>query len=224
MTGFGELHQFSDPALLEQALTHPSYANEHPGEASNQRLEFLGDAVLQLIVSEHLLARFPDWDEGRLTKARARLVDRRQCAVLAVELDLHRNLRTDSRLGLGVEPGSKVLSDAFEALVAAIYVDGGLECARRALTPLITEKVDGLHADTLRDAKSELQEWCQARQLPAPIYLEVARSGPDHALTFGVTVSVSGAVYGPCTGSSKKAAQLAAAALALAALESKSGE
>lgn len=224
MTGYTELHTFRDPALLARALTHPSYANEHPGEVSNQRLEFLGDAVLQLIVSELLLARFPEWDEGRLTKARARLVDRRQCAVLAVELGLHRNLRTDSRLGLGVEPGSKVLADAFEALVAAIYVDGGLECARRAIEPLVTKKVDGLDADMLRDAKSELQERCQARQLPAPVYVEVTRSGPAHALVFGVTVSVGGEVYGPSTGTSKKAAQLGAAALALAALEERAEE
>lgn len=217
-TGFAHLHTFRAPALLEQALTHPSYANEHPGAPTNQRLEFLGDAVLQLVVSELLLERFPSWDEGRLTKARARLVDRRQCAVLAAELELHRHLRTDGRLGVAMEPGRKVLADAFEALVAAIYVDGGLESVRSAITPLLTPKVDLLDADMLKDAKSELQEHCQANQLPAPVYQEVARSGPAHALVFGVTVSVGTAVYGPCAGTSKKTAQLAAAALAMAAM------
>lgn len=220
---YRDLHTFAVPHLLRLALTHPSYANEHPGEESNQRLEFLGDSVLQLVVSELLLARFPEWDEGRLTKARARLVDRRQCAMLAVALELHRDLRTDSALGAGVDPQSKVLADVFEAIVAAIYLDAGLPGAREALTRLLTPLLGDLALAPLTDVKSRLLEWCQARKLPPPAYEELARRGPAHALVFGVTVSVGGTVYGPSVGSSKKTAQLGAAALALASLEGDAG-
>ncbi|MDP2317448.1 MAG: ribonuclease III [Pseudomonadota bacterium] len=219
MKGFAELHTFRDPALLEQAMTHPSYANEHPGTPTYQRLEFLGDAVLQLIASEFLLARFPGWDEGALSKARARLVDRTHCAQLAGDLGIHAALRTERGLAGGVAPGSKVLADAFEALVAAIYVDGGLECARDAITPLLTPKADGLDADMLKDAKSELQERCQARRLPLPVYVDRGHTGPDHAREYHVTVMVDGQAHGPGSGRKKQVAEAAAARMALAALD-----
>lgn len=218
MSGFQDLHAFRDPALLEQALTHPSFANEHPGTPTYQRLEFLGDAVLQLVASELLLARFPTWDEGDLSKARARLVDRTHCAQLANDLGIPAALRTERGLASGVAPGSKVLADAFEALVAAIYVDGGLERARGAITPLLTPKADGLDADRLKDAKSELQERCQARRLPLPIYQDTGHTGPDHARMYQVTVIVAGVSYGPGSGRKKQAAEADAARIALLAL------
>jgi ribonuclease-3 len=217
MKSFRELHAFEDPALLDQAMTHPSYANEHPGTPTYQRLEFLGDAVLQLVASQLLLTRFPDLDEGGLSKARARLVDRTHCAELAGDLGIPAALRTERGLAGGVAPGSKVLADAFEALVAAIYVDGGLEAARAAISPLLAKKADALDVDMLKDAKSELQEQCQARKLPLPLYEDHGHSGPDHARVYHVTVTVAGVVYGPGSGRKKQVAEAAAARIALAA-------
>ncbi len=212
---FVALHTFAEPALLEQALTHPSYANEHPGVPTYQRLEFLGDAILQLIVSEILLHRFPNWDEGALSKARSHLVDRRQCAALAGRLGLGAALRTERGLQGSVAPGSKVLADVFEAYVAAIYLDAGLDKARATLGPLLAAQVDTLAPDSLKDAKSELQEYCQARRLALPLYAEAGHTGPDHARLFAVHVVVEGRTFGPATGSKKQLAEAAAARLAL---------
>lgn len=224
MTRYTDLHTFADPALLEQALTHPSYANEHPGTPTYQRLEFLGDAVLQLVASELLLARHPDWDEGRLSKARAQLVDRRQCAVLANALGLGEALRTERGLAGGVSSGSKVLADAFEALVAAVYADAGLARAREVVAPLLAPALDALTPDSLKDAKSALQELCQARRLPLPDYRDLGHTGPDHAREYAVEVVVEGRAYGPGVGRAKRHAQDAAARIALASLESEGAE
>ncbi len=213
-----EAHTFSDSTLVEQAFTHPSFVNECPGVATNQRLEFLGDAVLQLVVSELLLARFPDWDEGQLTKARSRLVDRRQCGLIAQAFGMADSLRTERGLSGGFAPGSKVHSDVFEAWVAAVYVDAGLDGARAVLTPIFAPLLAGLAAAPLKDVKSLLQEWCQARRLPLPVYVEGEIDGPPHARRFRVSVFVGEDAYGPGVGSTKKAAEVAAAEAALAAL------
>jgi ribonuclease-3 len=215
---YAELHTFADPALLEEALTHPTYANEHAGAATYQRLEFLGDAVLQLIASELLLARHPDWDEGRLTKARQHLVDRRQCTGLAERLGLPAALRTERGLSGAVGANSKVLGDVFEAFVAAIYVDGGLARAREAIAPLLAPLAETLAPEALRDAKSALQEYCQARRMPLPEYLDDGWTGPDHKRLYRVRVRVADAEHGPGVGSKKQLAQAEAARIALEAL------
>jgi ribonuclease-3 len=212
---FRSLHAFADPSLLQQALTHPSYQNEAPGVPTYQRLEFLGDVVLQLVVSELLLERFPTWDEGSLSKARALLVDRKRCAALAENLGLGGALRAERGLAGGVAAGSKVMADVFEALVGAIYRDAGLERARAVLTPMLAPVMETLASEGLKDAKSELQEWCQARGLALPEYVAHGHTGPDHARRYEVEVFVAGTGYGQATGSSKKIAQVAAAALAL---------
>lgn len=216
---YRELHTFADPALLEQALTHPSYANEYPGTPTYQRLEFLGDAVLQLLASELVLGRFPDWDEGRLTKARQHLVDRRQCTALAVHLGLNAALRTERGLVGTMAPKSKALADVFEAYIGAIYVDGGLDAARGVVEPLLGPLVDGLEPEALRDAKSALQEYCQALRLPLPAYVHDGHTGPDHARVHRVRVQVADVVYGPGLGTKRQLAEAEAARIALEALQ-----
>jgi ribonuclease-3 len=217
---FRDLHTFARPELLQQALTHPTYANQHPGVPTNQRMEFLGDAVLQLIVSEMLLERYGEWDEGRLTKARSRLVDRDHCAALADALGLGAALRTER--GLVLAPESKAYADAFEAYVAAVHLDGGLDRARATLGVVLRDAVEQVSAGPLVDAKSRLQEWCQARRLARPVY-HMTRDGRAHESRFSVEVEVGGRRFGPTIAPKIKTAEGAAAAVALAALESEGG-
>lgn len=206
------LHPFADPALLTQAMTHPSYTTEHPGVPTNQRMELLGDAVLQLIVSELLLERYPDWTEGQISKARAALVDRKSCAAIAEDLGMRAALRTER--GLVIVARSKVMADAFEAWVAAIYQDAGLEACRAVLLPLLPNDVA---ADDLRDPKSALQELCQAQSRPLPTYAD-SFTGPDHDRRYAVHVTVDGVTYGPGIGTRKRTAEVEAARMALRGL------
>ena len=206
---FASLHTFANPSLLTQAMTHPSYANEHPGVPTNQRMELLGDAVLQLIVSEVLLARYPDWAEGQISKARALVVDRRSCAAMAERLGMRGAVRTER--GLVVAARSKVLADVFEAWVAAVYLDAGLEVCRAVLVPLLPTDVA---PEAIVDSKSKLQELCQGRGLALPTYVGTA-SGPAHDLRHEFYVTVAGVTYGPGVGTRKRTAEFEAARLAL---------
>lgn len=210
-------HTFRDEALLQQALTHPSYATEHPGAPHYERLELLGDAVLQLVASEVLLERFPDWDEGALSKARSRLVDRRNCTVLAGRLGLVAAMWAER--GLVLAPDSKVPANLFEAWVGAVYTDAGLDAARDVVAPLLAESAAALSARALRDPKSALQERCQARGEPLPRYEIVAITGPDNARVHHVQVLVGGRAFGPGTAPRLKHAEAEAARLALDTLE-----
>lgn len=181
---------------LEEALTHPSLTNEQKGPGSepirdNQRLEFLGDAVLGLAVSELLVTTLGDVDEGQLTFMRASLVNASTLAEIARDLDLGAALR----LGRGADTTGErerpnVLADALEALVGAVYLDDGLEASRRIVRLLLGERVDRLAASRTaqRDAKSRLQELLQARGLAPPRYRVVAEQGPPHAREFWVEV------------------------------------
>ncbi len=207
---------FSDIPLLTRALTHRSYANEHSDAVEdNERLEFLGDAVLDFIVGEWAFNRFPEMQEGDLTKIRSSLVRNERLAVFARRLDLGGALR----LGRGEKSSGghlrdSLLGSAFEALTGALYMDSGIGSVKRFVYPLLEWMKDTV-LDEIHDPKSELQEITQSLKLGMPHYRVIATSGPDHARIFEVEVEVAGEVKGRGTGSSKNAAEQAAARDAL---------
>lgn len=211
-------HRFTDREILVEALTHSSYANEHKGESvrPNERLEFLGDAVLDLLVSDMLIAERPDATEGDLSKTRSLLVSEASLSTIGSALGLGPLLR----LGKGEELSGgrekkSLLADAFEAVLGAVYLDGGIEAARRLVEthffPVLAEP--GLLGR--RDFKTSLQEICQARGLGLPVYRVVEEEGPDHAKTFRVDLVVDGVRRGTGTGRNKKEAEQDAARIAL---------
>ena len=206
---------FRDPSLLEQALTHTSWAHEN-NAPHNERLEFLGDAVLQLCASELLYSSRSSDREGELTRMRQQLVCTEALAALARSVDLGQRVR----LGRGEENSGgrdrdKLLADVFEAVLGALYLDQGPEVAfragREALAPLLPE-VDA------QNPKVALQEWAQARSGEVPRYEAVGEEGPDHSKQFRVVVSLDGVAEGEGTGSSKQRAEYAAARAALKSL------
>ena len=214
-------HRFRRREWLERALTHSSRRPElDAGKASedNEKLEFLGDAVLGALVSEYLLTRFPDWSEGQLSKSRARLVRAGSLHAAARRLGLGQHLR----LGRGEEKtGGRekpaVLADAYEAVVAAIYLDAGLDAARNFVRRSLLEEAIGTEAHRLGqpDHKSELQEFLQAGGQSPADYRVVRETGPDHRKTFVVEVRVAGRAVASGAGKTKKEAEQAAARLAL---------
>jgi ribonuclease-3 len=229
-------YRFSKSGLLERALTHSSAIPElranHAAESApgpsprdNEQLEFLGDAVLDMLASEYLLAAFPDWSEGQLSKSRSRLVNARALELAARRLHLGEHLR----LGRGEEKtGGRdkpaLLADAFEALVAAIYLESGLESTRQVLRRVLfefaLEERGARIADS--DRKSALQEFLQGRGQPPAEYRVSAESGPDHQKTFQIEVWISGACMSSGEGSTKKEAEQRAAHSALLRLEQES--
>ena len=211
-------YKFRNPLLLAEALTHPSVAHEtQRHHFDNQRLEFLGDAILQLVVTEYLYAQFSGEAEGRLTKLRSRLVSREALKVHASSLDLGRFLM----MGRGEEASggrdrTSTLADAFEALIGAIYLDSDLETVRRfILTEAKTdlEELDDESVDI--NPKGHLQELLQAISPRSPIYELVSQSGPEHEKTFVVRVLWEGIELGEGIGRSKKQAETAAASEAM---------
>ncbi|HIE39195.1 MAG TPA: ribonuclease III [Anaerolineales bacterium] len=215
-------YPFQDEELLLCALTHPSYVNEHPEEGpDNQRLEFLGDAVLNFVVAAWVFERYPSFQEGEMTRLRAALVREETLAEFAAQLGLGEVLR----LGRGEEEGGgrdrpANLEDGFEALMGALYLDGGLEPVRRFLHRLIEPAAEAvLAAEADKDAKSRLQEWAQAERGITPRYRIVAERGPDHAKTFVAEVLLGREVAGRGEGHSKQAAERAAAQEALENIE-----
>jgi ribonuclease III len=215
---------FTDHSLLTRALTHRSYLNENRPEvtADNERLEFLGDAVLDFVVGAFLFNRFPELDEGELTSLRAALVRAETLADFSRQLDLGHFLR----LGLGeAASGGRervaILSATFEALIGAVYLDKGLDSVNRLVVPLITPTLIEIRAsDAHKDAKSEFQVWAQARYNVTPRYRVVDSSGPDHAKTFTMQVLVAEKIWGEGSGRSKQAAAQSAASAALIRAES----
>ncbi len=216
-------HGFARPELLREALTHPSaMVPEHrrgrrarPARASYERLEFLGDRVLGLVVADLLWRRFDSEPEGHLTRRHAHLVRREALARVAEAIGLGRHLvfsHAEAAAGAAANPG--ILADACEAVIAAIYLDGGLDAAaafiHRLWEPLLAE-MDG----PPRDPKTALQEWAQGRGLPLPAYALVAASGPDHAPLFTVAVSLPGRDPAVAAASSKRLAEAKAAAMLL---------
>jgi ribonuclease-3 len=207
---------FKNISLLTRALTHRSYVNENPNSSEdNERLEFLGDAVLDFIVGAWVYHRFPEMPEGDLTKIRSALVRNDQLAAFARKLGLSHALR----LGHGefITGGSHrdaLLGSTFEAVIGAIYLDSGLEAVEAFVNPLLEEARESI-LTKIHDPKSQLQEWAQAQKMGAPHYHTVATTGPDHARIFEVEVLINERVVGKGLGSSKHAAQHVAATDAL---------
>ena len=212
-------HRFRDRALLRRALTHPSFAHEEGQPTQHyERLEFLGDAVLDLVVSEILMERSPEADEGVLSRVRAAAVNRLALAGLARALRLHDCIRLGEgeRKSRGFEKPS-ILADVFEALLAAIYLDAGLDPVR-----VLIEKLSpglGRGEGLERDPKSRLGEALQARGEPTPRYEVTREWGPDHAKQFEVAVRIGERVAATGVGLSKREAEQAAASEALAGLD-----
>lgn len=207
-------HEFSDPSVLVEALTHSSYAAEHP-VGHNERFEFMGDAVLQLAVTEFLFATFPDLPEGEMAKVRAASVSGRELTSVAHSLDLGSYLR----LGKGEEASGgrykdSILADAMEAVLAAIHLDADYPTARRIILALWEDRIRAKATEPgLRDYKTRLQEMLAAVQT-RPEYV-VEGDGPDHARVFTAVVSVEGEEWGRGSGKSKKEAEQHAARAAL---------
>jgi ribonuclease-3 len=216
-------HRFSDRSLLSLALTHPSVAHdEGGGQNHNQRLEFLGDAVIQLAVTSELYHRFPGLGEGALTQARAQLVNRTSLAAQARRLHLGRHvILSRGEESSGGRGRSSTLADAFEAIIGAVYVDAGFETARRILLGLIQDGgTEMVELPNLDNPKGNLQEFLQATSPEAPRYELLETEGPDHDRTFRCAVLHGGVELARGVGRSKKAAESQAALLALQKLKS----
>lgn len=210
--------RMSDILLLSRALTHRSYLNEHPEALEdNERLEFLGDAVLDFIVGAWLYDRFPEMPEGDLTRMRSALVHTAQLAEFARRIGLGRALRLGrGETQAGGHDRTSLLCDAFEALIGAYYLDQGVNAVQLFMNPLLIEASDDIiinHKD--EDPKSKLQEWAQGNGYLAPIYVTRNSSGPDHSKSFEVDVFINGIIQGTGSGSSKQAATKSAALEAL---------
>jgi len=216
-------HTFENPQLPLEALTHRTYSHEHPDTAPffNERLEFLGDSVLGFVVSEELYRRFPERDEGFLSRLKAAVVQDRTLSIAAERIDLGGFVR----LGRGEEKTGgrekpSLLADAMEALFAAVFLDGGLEPARRVILTVLDEAIGhAARRGGIEDAKTALQERAHQLGYGAPDYRICAESGPDHEKTFDAEVILEGAVVGRGRGANKKEAEKDAASQALDFLE-----
>ena len=202
-------YSFKKPELLELALTHPSVNHERSETLNNQRLEFLGDAVLQLIVSAELYRQFPKRDEGTLSKARARMVNRDALAEQAVQIKLGKELMLSR-------------ADSFESVVGAIYLDGGFMKVKKFLLTQFSERFEGVDAGQhVGNPKGELQEILQGKSAVAPEYRLLDSQGPDHDRSFECAVRHSGRELARGTGKSKKTAETDAATKAIKLLRAK---
>jgi ribonuclease-3 len=209
-------HTFADRSLLLAALTHASARSGHkPARETYQRLEFLGDRVLGLVIADMLVERFTDASEGELARRLARLVSGEACAEAGRAMDLDSHIRVaDGALKGGDRAAAGILADACEAVIGALYRDGGLEPARRLIERYWGSEVESMQGP-LRDAKTELQEWAHRRNFETPRYHEVGRSGPDHAPEFVIEVVIAGAEGAQARGRSKREAEQQAAEMVL---------
>ena len=216
-------YAFKNKDLLENALQHSSYANEHRGGGmrSNERLEFLGDAVLGVVTADYLFRKHPDLPEGDLTRLRAALVCEDSLHEVAQSLELGRHLK----LGRGEEQGGgrrrpSILADATESVFAAVYLDGGMEAASELIHRVLLDKGrEEAVEERRRDFKTELQELVQRKSGSTLGYRLVGSTGPDHAKVFEAAVLLNGEVFSTGTGHSKKEAEQAAAGAALEKLQ-----
>ncbi len=216
-------YAFADPTLIERALTHASLADRR--ELSNERMEFLGDSVLGFVVCQHLFRRYPNADEGDLTKIKSYLVSRAQCAGYAHEAGLVGLLSVGKGFGGQTTLPQSVAAAVFEAIIAAIYLDAGLESAEKFVMQFVGPHVDstermGHHMNF----KSILQQVAQGRRFDPPNYVVLDEKGPDHAKAFEVAVVVGTRRFPSCWGPSKKIAEQAAALVALRELGHAQGE
>lgn len=211
-----------DEFLLTRALTHRSFLNENKGALEdNERLEFLGDAVLDFIVAEWLYNNYPEKPEGYLTKIRAAVVQTEQLANFAKMIDLGNALRLGrGEIIAGGRERTAILCDAFEALIAAIYLDSGINAVKNFLYPLLNDHFCSLTINQIdEDPKSALQEWAQSQGFSSPTYELISETGPDHAKHFAMCVTINGNILGEGSGSSKQSAEKEAASQVLRKLK-----
>lgn len=208
---------FSDKKLYEQALTHKSWVNEHPNHReSNERLEFLGDAVLEFVVSSALYKTFPEKEEGYLTALRANLVNTTNLSEIAKKLDLGSKLfLSKGEEETGGRDNPSILADTVEAVIGSIYLDSGLDTAKEFINVHLLSGVSEKLKQPLKDSKSLLQELVQSHGIPAPKYEVVKEDGPDHAKTFSMQVTFGGKTQGIGVGRNKSEAEQQAAKNAL---------
>ncbi len=210
-------YKFNNINLLKNALTHSSYANEvRNGFSSNERLEFLGDSVLSIVVSDYIYKHYPNMPEGELTKLRASLVCEKSLCAFSRELELGSYLM----LGKGEDKGGgrerdSIRADAFEAVLAAIYLDGGMEPARRHVMNFVLRELKHTDDEVFKDYKTALQEIIQRNPEESVTYILIDESGPDHDKSFTVEVRLNSNVIGKGTGKNKKRAEQMAAKEAL---------
>ena len=210
---------FKNPELIREALTHKSFVNENPDLTlrDNERFEFLGDAVLDLAISTYLIKTFPDLQEGELSRLKSMVVSEVSLSKIALEMDLGKYLL----LGKGEEHtgGRKkdsLLANTLESIIAAIYLDGGIDQACDFIIKTFSWHIMTLAREGISlDYKTDLQEYCQARGLPLPVYKVLRETGPDHKKTFEIELSINGEVFGMGSGRSKKDAEQKAAKEAL---------
>jgi ribonuclease III len=212
-------HRFAKPDLLLRAVTHASIGTAT--RPDNQRLEFLGDRVLGLVMAEALLTADPDAREGQLAPRFNALVRKETCADVAREVGLGDVLKLGrSEMLTGGRRKEALLGDAMEAVIAAVYQDAGFEAARALIRRLWAGRIAAVEPDA-RDAKTALQEWAQARAMPPPVYEEAGRSGPDHAPVFTVRVTVESGETAEASAGSKRVAEQMAARMLLERMESR---
>lgn len=210
-------YQFRDKALIGEAITHASGANTRL--TSNERLEFLGDSILGFLVCESLFRQFPDWLEGELTRVKSAIVSRHTCGQWADKLQLREVLIVGKGVSSNGDVPPSLMADAFESIIAAIYLDGGLEPVRHFLGPLIQEQIDRLSKrNAENNFKSMLQQFAQRESGQAPLYLVVDEIGPDHDKSFCVAVQLAARTFPAAWGKNKKEAEQKAAGNALLAL------
>ncbi|MBN1193084.1 MAG: ribonuclease III [Coriobacteriia bacterium] len=213
-------YSFADPVLLKTALTHPSWAAEHQDSDNYDRLEFLGDSVLGFVVSEYVFTHYPDAPEGELTLRKHNAVSGDVLAAAADAMGLPRFVIVGSGArASGDRSRASVLENAIEAIIGAIYLDGGLDAAREFIVRVLGERLCEIPVPVL-DAKGALQQWTQARDRSLPVYRIVHTAGPVHQQVFTAEVTVDGTVIATGQGPSKQSAEKAAAATALEAIRS----
>ncbi len=209
---------FKNKSLLDLALTHRSWVNEHKGErSSNERLEFLGDAILEFVASKEIYDQFPDKEEGYLTVLRANLVNTAALAAVAKKLDLGTELfLSKGEVDGGGRTNTSLLADTIEAIIGAIFIDRGLTDAEKFIKDYLLSEVTKTASEPLKDSKSQLQEIVQSKGLPAPKYRVSEESGPDHNKNFVIEVIIKGKAWGTGIGKSKGEAEQEAARQVLA--------
>lgn len=209
--------KFQNKDYFDHALTHRSWVNEHKGErTSNERLEFLGDAILEFIVSKEIFAKFPDKEEGYLTALRANLVNTIALADVAEKLNLGEEIfLSKGEEESGGRTNQSLLADTVEAIIGAIYQDRGVDAAEQFIQENILNDLSKKASEPLKDHKSRLQEYVQSKGMPAPKYRVVEESGPDHNKTFVIEVMVLGESWAKGEGKSKSLAEQDAAKNAL---------
>lgn len=217
-------YKFNDKSLLSLAFIHRSYINEHREIlCHNERLEFLGDSILGMIMAEYLYVNFPKTPEGELSFLRSRLVEAPSCVLFVQKLDLSKHLLLGKGERMNDGRGREsILADLFEAIIGAIYLDGGITAARKFIFDNFSTEIEQIIQTPLMNWKATLQDHCQKKYQATPTYTVLEESGPDHHKLFKVLVTINDTDLGIGQGSSKKEAQQAAAADALKKLSQKS--